>query len=344
MRSRREVLEYLHDLGSSVAVPESVLPSPRASRFRRLLCATSGILRQWLDADYQPDSERFAGEERFDPRRAVPYILLHVGCIAVIWVGWSWFAVAAAVVLYLIRMFAITAFYHRYFSHRAFRTSRLAQFVFAVMGNTSMQRGPLWWAATHRHHHKHSDQEQDKHSPLQDGFVWSHVGWLTSSTNFPTHYQSVPDLARFPELVFLNRRDYVVPLLYLAGLWAVGALLARFAPGLGTSGAQLFVWGGFVSTAVLLHATLSINSLAHVFGRRRFQTTDDSRNSLALALLTLGEGWHNNHHRYAHSARQGFYWWEVDISYYILKFLSWIGIIWDLRRVPEHVYQEAADT
>jgi stearoyl-CoA desaturase (delta-9 desaturase) len=259
----------------------------------------------------------------------------------VLLVGWSPIAVTVAVVLYVVRMFAITGLYHRYFSHRAFRTSRFMQFVFAVAGNTAMQRGPLWWAATHRHHHRHSDDHEDIHSPVQSGFLWAHFGWLTCAKNFPTDYSRVRDLAKFPELVFLNRRCLVVPVLFGLALWATGSLLAQSFPGLGTSGAQLFVWGFFVSTVFLLHGTLFVNSLAHTFGKRRFQTDDDSRNSLLLALITLGEGWHNNHHRYAHSARQGFYWWEIDISYYILRFFAWTGLIWDLRRVPEQIYEEA---
>lgn len=303
------------------------------------------ILRQWLDADYQPPgADREPFEDRFDAWRAIPYVLIHVGCLAVFWVGWSGFAVAVAIALYLLRMFAITAFYHRYFSHRAFKTSRFFQFVFAVLGNTSMQRGALWWAATHRHHHRHSDDEEDKHSPVQRGFLWSHIGWLTSAKNLPTNYGLIPDLARYPELVFLNRRDYLVPILFGASLWGIGSLLAVHAPGLGTSCPQLFVWGGLISTVVLLHGTLFINSLAHVLGRQRFRTKDNSRNSLLLSLVTLGEGWHNNHHRYAHSARQGFYWWEVDVSYYVLRALSVIGVIWDLKRVPKHIYREALES
>ena len=206
-----------------------------------------------------------------------------------------------------------------------------------------MQRGAIWWAATHRHHHNHSDQDEDRHSPVRQGFLWSHIGWLTSSANFPTDYSKIPDLARFRELVFLNRRHFIVPLAYGALLWGTGDLLARFAPGLGTNGAQLFVWGFFISTVVLLHGTLFINSLAHVVGKRRFDTGDNSRNSLFLALITLGEGWHNNHHRYSHSARQGFYWWEIDISYYLLRALARTGLIWDLKPVPNRIYQEALD-
>lgn len=312
------------------------LPS---SLFQRVALA----VRQNLDSDFFPEGADFVRnqQERFEWGRAVPFIFLHLGCLGVLWVGWSWAAVGVAVVLYLVRMFAITAFYHRYFSHRTFRTSRLAQFLFAVVGNTAIQRGPLWWAAIHRHHHQHSDQEEDIHSPGLKGFWWSHIGWMTSSRNFPTDYNAVRDLARYPELRFLNRFDLLVPVLFGLSLLALGALLQHFFPTLGTSPSQMLVWGFFISTTVLLHATLFINSLAHTFGRRRFQTSDDSRNSLLLALLTLGEGWHNNHHRYMSAARQGFYWWEIDVSYWLLKALSWTGVVWGLREVPKIVYDEA---
>jgi stearoyl-CoA desaturase (delta-9 desaturase) len=213
--------------------------------------------------------------------------------------------------------------------------------LFAVLGNTAMQRGALWWASVHRHHHVHSDQEADVHSPVQHSFVWSHIGWITSQRNHPTDYSRVKDLAKFPELVFLNRHDQIVPWAFAILTWIVGLALEKFAPSLQMSAGQFFVWCFFISTVVLLHGTLFINSLAHVFGRRRFKTGDDSRNSFLLALLTLGEGWHNNHHRYAHAARQGFYWWEVDVSYYVLKTLSWFGLIWELKKVPEQIYEEA---
>lgn len=301
------------------------------------------ISRQFLDSDYNPEGYDSVKrlEDKVDFNRSLSFIFLHLGCLAVIWVGWSWAAVVVAAVLYLVRMFAITAFYHRYFSHRAFRTSRVWQFLMAVAGNTSMQRGPLWWASVHRHHHQHADDEEDVHSPGLMGFWWAHIGWLTSRRNFPTDYAKVKDLAKFPELKFLNRWDQVVPIVFGILLWITGWLLGRYVPSLHTSGPQLFVWGFFISTVVLLHATLCVNSLAHSVGSRRFETGDDSRNSLFLALITLGEGWHNNHHRYAFSARQGFYWWEIDISYYLLKMLSWTGVIWDLRRVPESIYEEA---
>lgn len=298
-------------------------------------------VRQWADSDYQPEGSVSQDEDRFDLPRLAPYLFLHAGCLLVFLVGWSWFAVGTAAVLYFVRMFAITGFYHRYFSHRSFRTSRAMQFVFALVGNTSMQRGALWWASTHRHHHAHSDEEPDKHSPVQRGFLWAHLGWLTCRKNFPTDYGKIKDLAKYPELVFLNRYDFFVPILFGAVLWGIGTAAAHLAPGLGTSGAQLFVWGFFVSTVFLLHGTLFINSLAHMLGRRRFETTDDSRNSSLLALITLGEGWHNNHHRYAHSARQGFYWYEIDVTFYLLRAMAAIGLIWDLKKVPDHVYEEA---
>ena len=299
-------------------------------------------VRQWFDSDYFPDGAQNtrARPDKFEWRRSLPFVFLHLGCLGVLWVGWSWAAVVAAVVLYLLRMFAITAFYHRYFSHRTFHTSRVVQFIFAALGNSSIQRGPLWWAATHRHHHRHSDTEEDAHSPVTKGFWWSHIGWMTSSRNFPTNYQDVRDFAKYPELVFLNRFDLIVPAIMGIALYALGAWMEAVQPQWGTSGWQMMVWGFFISSTVLLHATLFINSLAHVWGKRPFETEDDSRNNFWLALLTLGEGWHNNHHRYMGAARQGFHWWEIDPTYYGLKVLSWLGIIWDLKPVPASVYGE----
>ena len=301
-------------------------------------------LWRWIDADYFPggaDTVR-SRPDRVDWRRCIPFIFLHAGCLAVFFVGWSWAAVGTALVLYLVRMFAVTGFYHRYFAHRTFRTSRAGQFIFAIMGNASVQRGPLWWAAVHRHHHQHSDDEEDVHSPGVRGFWWSHIGWMTSSRNFPTDYNRVKDLARYPELVFLNRFDMIVPACLALATIAWGRLLEHCWPGLHTSGAQMLVWGFFISTVVLLHGTLCINSLAHTFGRRRYDTEDESRNSLLLALITLGEGWHNNHHFCMTATRQGFYWWEIDITYYLLKLVSWTGAIWDLHPVPPKAYEAAA--
>jgi len=297
----------------------------------------------WFDAahdDKQPvDTGSLPNDvASIDWVRILPFIGLHLACLGVLLVGVSWTAVVVFLVSYLVRMFAITAFYHRYFSHRTFQTSRPVQFLFAVIGAASTQRGPLWWAAHHRHHHKRADRDDDAHTP-RHGFLWSHMGWFLSRKHFGTDLSQIPDLARYPELRLLDRYDLLVPVLYAAGLMGLGAFLNRYAPGLGTSGWQLLVWGYFVSTVVLMHVTFTINSLAHVWGTRRYATRDDSRNNWFLALLTLGEGWHNNHHHFPGSARQGFYWWEIDLSFYGLKLMSWLGLVHDLKPVPDRIRQ-----
>jgi stearoyl-CoA desaturase (delta-9 desaturase) len=281
-----------------------------------------------------------AEPDRIDWVRCLPFVVLHAGCLGVIWTGASWFAVGAAAFLYFARMLAVTGVLHRYFSHKTYRTSRAGQFLLALWAGTTVQRGPLWWAFHHRHHHQHSDGEEDAHSPHVHGFWWSHIGWITSRRNFPTDYSKVRDLAKFPELVFLNRFDALVPAAFALAVWGLGWLLEIYAPGLGTDRWQMLVWGFFVSTTALFHGTSCINSLAHIIGRRRFATTDSSRNSFLLSLVTLGEGWHNNHHRYQGATRNGFYWWEIDPTYYALKALSWTGLIRDLKPVPAAVLEE----
>jgi stearoyl-CoA desaturase (delta-9 desaturase) len=218
-------------------------------------------------------------------------------------------------------MFAVTAGYHRYFSHRAYKMNRMAQFAMAWLASTSIQKGVLWWAAHHRLHHKNSDQPNDIHSPVQQGFWWSHVGWILSDIYNDTEWDQIPDLAKYPELVWLNRFYLIPPIAYAALLFALGGLPA-------------LVWGFVVSTVLLWHGTFTINSLSHVMGTIRYSTKDTSKNNFILALITLGEGWHNNHHCYMSSANQGFYWWEIDGSYYTLKALSWFGIVRDLRKPP----------
>ena len=254
-------------------------------------------LHNWLDS-WAGTTNELDDDDRVDVLRVLPFIGLHLAVGLVFIVGWSPIALGVAVLLYAARMFGITAGYHRYFSHVAFRTSRVAQFLLAFLAASSAQRGPLWWAAHHRRHHRHSDKESDAHSPRQRGLLWSHVGWIVARSNFRTRVEEVPDLAKYGELRFLDRFDMVAPVALSAGLWVLGAALETWAPGLGTSGFQMVVWGFVVSTIVLYHATFTINSLAHRWGKRRFDTKDDSRNNLWLALLTLGEGWHNNHHHY----------------------------------------------
>jgi len=287
-----------------------------------------------LAADGAIAADAAANLDRVEWSRIIPFILMHVACLAVIWVGISWIAVIVALVAYGVRMFAITGLYHRYFSHRTFKTSRLGQFIFGLLGASAVQRGPIWWAAHHRHHHAHSDQDGDIHSPKQVGFWRAHMGWFLSRRGFTPDMKYVRDLLKFRELRWLDRFDMAIPTLLGVGMFFLGMLLERVAPQLGTNGWQMLVWGFFISTVVCYHATYTINSLSHVFGRQRYRTGDTSRNNWFLALITLGEGWHNNHHHYPNTVRQGFYWWEIDVSYYILKVLSWFGIIWDLKPVP----------
>ncbi len=323
----------------SFSMSENV-SSPSVSPLRRI----GATLLQWIDSDHTPEGpEKMRAEpDKVDWMRCIPFIILHLGCLGVIWVGWSPFVVWTAVALYFVRMFAVTGIYHRYFSHKTYSTSRVGQFLLALWGGTTVQRGGLWWAYHHRHHHQHSDDPEDAHSPHVHGFWWSHIGWITSRRNFPTDYSKVKDLAKFPELVWLNRFDTVVPILFAVAIYYTGEFLSHAAPSLQTSGAQLLVWGFFISTTFLFHGTSCINSMAHLMGKRRFATTDDSRNSFILAIICLGEGWHNNHHRYQSSTRNGFYWWEIDPTYYGLKLLSYTGLIWGLKPVPKSIMEEAA--
>lgn len=299
-------------------------------------------LAQWFDARVSSPGKNDPRGDRIDWLRAVPFIALHLGCVGLVWVGVSPVAMVVAAASYAIRMFALTGFYHRYFAHRTFHASRPVQFVFALLGAASVQRGPLWWAAHHRNHHRNADSVLDPHAPGVHGFLWSHMGWFLTPRAFRTDLERVPDLARFSELRWLDRFDAVVPLIYAASLFGLGALLGRVAPGLHTNGAQMLVWGFFISTVVLFHATVTINSLAHRWGSRRFATRDDSRNNPLLALITFGEGWHNNHHFFPGSVRQGFRWWEIDLTWYGLEAMRLLGLISDLKPVPAWVRKRAA--
>ncbi len=262
-------------------------------------------------------------DERVDWLHNIPYLTIHLIPLAAIWTGFTRADVLLCLGLYCARIFFITAAYHRYFAHRSYKMGRVMQFLMALGGTTAVQKGPLWWAAHHRHHHKFSDQIEDVHSPMK-GFFWSHMGWIMCRKFQPTQTHLIKDFEKFPELRWLNKYHWVPPVLlgtavFLWGGW--GALLIGF----------------FLSTVICWHSTYLINSMTHLFGRRRYVTTDTSRNSLILGLLTFGEGWHNNHHYYQSSANQGFFWWEIDLSYYGLKLLSWLHLVHDLRKPPEHV-------
>ncbi|MCM3875028.1 MAG: fatty acid desaturase [Thermoanaerobaculia bacterium] len=263
------------------------------------------------------------------PSAAAGFLLVHVAAVlGLLLVGFSWTGVALCVASYYLRMFAITAGFHRYFSHRAYRLSRVPQFLLAFLGQTSAQKGVLWWASNHRHHHKYSDRPEDIHSPVQNGFWWSHIGWILSGLYDETDYSRIPDLAKFPELRWLNRNQYAPTLVY--------ALAVYFA--FGWTG---LVYGYFLSTVLLWHGTFTINSVMHLFGRRVFPTADQSRNSMIFALVTMGEGWHNNHHYYPSSAAQGFTWWQVDMSFSLLWLGEKIGLVTGLRRAPSPAVREA---
>jgi len=275
--------------------------------------------------------------EKLDYKVCVQFLLLHLACLAFIWTGVSAVAVVTCVTLYVVRMFAITAGFHRFFAHRTYRTSRVFQFLLAFTGTAAYQKGPLWWSAHHRRHHLYSDTETDIHSPISRTLWRSQVGWFLGRDSQVTHVKLIPNLMKFRDLRLLDRFYTVPPILLAAGAFLLGWVLHRYAPGLGTSGWQMLVWGFFISTVLLYHGTFSVNSLAHIFGKRRFETGDNSRNNLFVALITLGEGWHNNHHYYPATERQGIFWWEIDVSHYTLRVLSWLGVVWGLKKHPANV-------
>jgi stearoyl-CoA desaturase (Delta-9 desaturase) len=278
-----------------------------------------------------PGRPDFRWFDYFAPR-TIPFWLVHAAAVAgVVLCGWSWTGLLVAVAAYFVRMVIVTAGYHRYFSHRAFKTSRAFQLVLAVLAQSAAQKGVVWWAAHHRRHHKYSDTPEDVHSVRQSGFWYSHLGWILSPKWEATDHAMVTDLGKYPELRLLNRASVQ---LLPAGVLALVTYLVGGLPGL--------VWGFLVSTVLLWHGSFSINSLSHLFGRRPYATSDDSRNNLLLALITTGEGWHNNHHHYQSSANQGFRWWQIDVTYYVLRALAVFGLVWDLRRPPAHVLAPVA--
>jgi stearoyl-CoA desaturase (delta-9 desaturase) len=251
-------------------------------------------------------------------------VAIHIGTAIAFSRGATLKLVTLAAATYFIRMFAITGVYHRYFAHRSYKTSRLLQLFFAWLGTTATQKGPLWWASTHRQHHKYSDTERDVHSPLLRGFWYAHMGWWLGRDHEHARLDVIQDYARYPELRWIDKYHVIGPLSLMGSLWLAG-------------GYDTFLWGFVVSTCFLMHATFTINSLAHVFGSRRYATSDTSRNNFWLALFTMGEGWHNNHHHYMNSANQGFFWWEIDLSFYLIKLLEKLHLVWDVRPVPAHM-------
>jgi len=272
-------------------------------------------------------------------KQEISFLVVHLLPLGAIWTGATAFDWTLCAVLYFARMFWVTGGYHRYFAHKSYSTSRWFQFVIAFMSQTSAQKGALWWASHHRHHHRHSDTPADPHSMKLYGFWYSHVGWIVGPDYKTTDYKTIGDYAKYPELVWLNKYHLIPPLVLaltvmaLGGIVNGGSILTMFT----LAGFSTLFIGFFLSTVILYHGTFSINSIMHKFGFQRYESNDESRNSIWLALLTLGEGWHNNHHYYEVSARQGFFWWEIDITYYILRGFAAVGLIWDLKGVPKHI-------
>ena len=263
-------------------------------------------------------------DEKIALTRSIPFFLVHLAAIVGVFaVGFSWKGVLLCAIFYYARMFFISAAYHRYFAHRAFKTSRFFQFLLALGGTTAAQKGALWWAGHHRNHHRYSDQEEDIHSPLQRGFWWSHAGWILC-LKYDATPDTIKDFGKYPELQWLNKHFLVPPFALAILMFAVFGWVGLF-------------WGFFMSTVLLWHGTFTVNSLMHVMGKRRYETTDTSRNNAILGFVTLGENWHNNHHYYQASANQGFYWWEIDIAYYVIRALQAVGIVWDVRTPPQRV-------
>lgn len=257
---------------------------------------------------------------------AIPFFLIHLMPLGALWTGATKLDWILCIAFYFMRLFFITAGYHRYFAHRSFKTGRVMQFIFAFGGATAAQKGVLWWSGNHRHHHRHSDDDEDLHSP-KHGIWWSHFGWILSSRSKPTPMHLIKDFAKYPEIRFIDKYYLLPPTVLGLFCFAVG----------GWSG----LWIGFgLSTVLAYHGTFLVNSFTHIWGRRRFVTSDTSRNSMIIALVTMGEGWHNNHHHYQRSCRQGFYWWEIDLTFYILTVMSWFGLVWDLHRPTERALTE----
>ena len=295
--------------------------------------ASASPAKPGIEAPFEDVEQPFEGEDgwltRTDLLSRIIYWGIHASTLLVIVTGAPLEAVALCAVTYFVRVFGITGGYHRYFAHKSYKTSRAFQFVLAFLGASATQKGPLWWCGTHRRHHRYTDVEGDPHSP-KDGFWYSHQGWIFDARWGGTPTSAIRDFARYPELIWLNKWHFVPPIVLATLCWLLAGLAG-------------LVWGFAISTTLLWHATYSVNSFAHIFGTRRYETNDTSKNNWWVALLTLGEGWHNNHHHYQASARSGFMWWEIDVTYYVLRGLAAVGLVWDLREPPAAALRPEAE-
>jgi stearoyl-CoA desaturase (delta-9 desaturase) len=261
----------------------------------------------------------------------IAFSAMHLACLAIFFVNYNITALLVFVITFSMRTFALTAGYHRYFSHKAFQTSRVFQFILALVGTWASQKGPLWWSGHHRYHHIHSDKETDMHSP-KNGVFQAHVGWVFEARSDDVDPKFIKDWVKYPEIVWLDKYAHESFALYLVGLFILGSCISYFYPALGTSGLAFVFWGGILSTVLLYHTTFSVNSICHIFGSRDYQTTDNSRNNWLVALITFGEGWHNNHHKFAYSIRNNLKFWQIDITYMILCILKKLKIVWNFKQ------------
>lgn len=262
---------------------------------------------------------------------SIPFYLVHLGCALTLWTGFSLVAFSVCIALYLIRMFAITGGLHRYFAHRTYKTTRWFQFLLGLTATSAAQMGPLWWASYHRHHHRYSDQPEDVHSPLQRSFFWAHMGWFLCRKYSKTDPKIIADFYKYPELRWLNKYYSLPPLFLAIGLFLLGWALEVWLPEWNTTKWQMLVWGFCVSTVITYHCTFMVNSVVHLWGTRRYETSDGSRNNPLVALLTLGEGWHNNHHHSPQYEKHAHRWWEIDMTHMTLVVLEKLGIVWDIK-------------
>ncbi|MGQ4001425.1 acyl-CoA desaturase [Francisellaceae bacterium CB300] len=265
----------------------------------------------------------------------IAFTAMHIACIGVFFITWNITALVVFLSTFFIRTFALTAGYHRYFAHKSFQTSRAFQFILALVGSWASQNGPLWWSGHHRYHHIHSDKPTDLHTP-KNGFIQAHFGWVFVPKNDTVDPKFTKDWIKFPELVWLDKYCHLSFAAYLIGLFALGSLLATLFPALNTSGLTFVLCGGIFSTVLLYHTTFSVNSICHIFGRKDNETSDNSRNNWLVALLTFGEGWHNNHHKFAYSVRNNLKFWQIDITYIILCILRKCRIVWDFKEPKSH--------
>jgi stearoyl-CoA desaturase (Delta-9 desaturase) len=257
--------------------------------------------------------------------------LVQASALLVFAVPFRWAFIAIWAASHFIRAIGLTLAFHRYFAHRAFKMNRVARFAWAFIGTAAMQKGPLWWAGHHVNHHRFADRDGDPHSPMVSGVYYAHIGWFLNDAKNdrlePTN-PVIRDFRKAPEIVWLDKYFFVPPLLLAIVLYAIGDI-------------PLLVWGFCLPTTTLAHATFAINTVNHMFGSRRFETVDESRNNPITAVFAVGEGWHNNHHRYQRAARNGFYWWEFDPTWYVIRAMAALGLVWDVQPVPKRIYDEA---